>query len=43
MSKLISVVVPMYSEELVVKECYSRLTSILEKIKGYSYQSIINF
>ncbi|OCA88297.1 glycosyltransferase [Bacillus sp. FJAT-27225] len=31
MKKLISVVVPMYFEELVVNECYARLTSVLDK------------
>lgn len=40
MNKLISVVVPMYFEELVVEECYKRLTNVLKEIEGYSYEII---
>jgi dolichol-phosphate mannosyltransferase len=29
MKPLISVIVPLYNEELVIKECYSRLTEVL--------------
>lgn len=38
--KKISVVVPMYYEEEVAKECYSRLKGILEKIENYNYEII---
>ena len=38
--KKISVVVPMYYEEEVAKECYSRLKDVLKKIENYSYEII---
>lgn len=38
--KKISVVVPMYYEEEVAKECYNRLKGILEKIENYEYEII---
>ena len=36
----ISVVVPMYYEEEVAKECYTRLKGVLDKIENYSYEII---
>ena len=36
----ISVVVPMYYEEEVAKECYTRLKNVLEKIENYNYEII---
>lgn len=38
--KKISVVVPMYYEEKVVKECYKRLSEILKKLVNYDYEII---
>ena len=38
--KKISVVVPMYYEEEVAKECYTRLKGVLDKIENYSYEII---
>ena len=38
--KKISVVVPMYYEEEVAKECYTRLKNVLEKIENYNYEII---
>ena len=38
--KKISVVVPMYYEEEVAKECYTRLKDVLEKIENYNYEII---
>ena len=38
--KKISVIVPMYFEEDVVFECYTRLKSILNTIKNYTYEII---
>jgi glycosyltransferase involved in cell wall biosynthesis len=38
-NKLISIVIPMYFEELVVNECYKRLNPVLESIK-YDYELI---
>ena len=38
--KIISVVVPMYYEEEVAKECYTRLKGVLDKIENYSYEII---
>ena len=38
--KKISVVVPMYYEEKVVKECYKRLSGILQKLINYDYEII---
>ncbi len=36
----ISVIVPMYYEEEVAKECYTRLKDVLEKIENYNYEII---
>lgn len=36
----ISVVIPMYYEEEVVKECYSKMTEVLQKINEYDYELI---
>ena len=38
--KKISVVVPMYYEEEVAKECYTKLKNVLEKIENYNYEII---
>lgn len=38
--KKISVVIPMYYEEEVVKECYSKMTEVLQKINEYDYELI---
>ena len=38
--KKISVVIPMYYEELVVDECYKRMTDVLTKMKEYEYEII---
>ena len=38
--KKISVVVPMYYEEKVVKECYERLTKVLQNLINYDYEII---
>ena len=38
--KKISIVVPMYYEEKVVKECYKRLSEILKKLVNYDYEII---
>lgn len=38
-NKLISIVIPMYFEEKVVNECYSRLTKVIGKIE-YDYELI---
>ena len=38
--KKISVVIPMYSEEDVVYECYKRMTNILGKMVKYDYEII---
>ncbi len=38
--KKISVVVPMYYEEEVAKECYNRLVENLKKIENYEYEII---
>ena len=40
MKKLISVVIPMYFEEEVAKTCYERLTNVMSKIHGYTYELI---
>ena len=39
--KKISVIVPMYNEEEVAKECYNRLTSVLNSIENYEYEILI--
>ena len=36
----ISMVIPMYFEELVVEECYNRVTDVLKKLKDYEYEII---
>ena len=38
--KKISVVIPMYYEEEVAKECYQRMTDVLKKIDNYTYEII---
>lgn len=38
--KKVSVIVPMYYEELVVNECYERLIKVLNSIKDYEYEII---
>lgn len=40
MSKKVSLVVPMYFEEKVVEECYSRLIKNLNELKDYDYEII---
>ena len=36
--KKISVVIPMYYEEEVAQECYSKMTQVLLNIKDYIYE-----
>ena len=38
--KKISVIIPMYQEELVIKECYKRIINVLTNIKDYDYEII---
>lgn len=38
--KKISIIVPMYYEEKVVKECYKRLSEILQRLVNYDYEII---
>ena len=38
--KKISVVIPMYYEEEVANECYTKMTKVLSKIDGYDYELI---
>ena len=38
--KKISVVIPMYYEEEVAQECYSKMTQVLSNIKDYDYEII---
>jgi len=38
--KKISVIVPMYYEEVVVNECYKRLTEVLRNLINYDYEII---
>ena len=38
--KKVSLVVPMYYEEKVVKECYKRLTEVFQKLENYEYEII---
>lgn len=38
--KKISVVVPMYCEEEVAKECYNRLTNVCKSLENYEYELI---
>ena len=39
-NKKISVIVPMYNEELVIEECYKRLKENITKLKKYDYELI---
>ena len=39
-SKKISVVIPMYCEELVAEECYKRTKNVLEDLAPYNYEII---
>lgn len=39
--KKISVVIPMYYEEEVAKECYERMTKVLKEIENYEYELIL--
>ena len=39
-NRKVSLVVPMYYEEKVVKECYKRLTEVLQKLENYDYEII---
>lgn len=38
--KKISVIIPMYQEEKVVKECYKRITNVLTNLNDYDYEII---
>ena len=38
--KKISLIVPMYYEEQVVRECYGRISNVLKKIENYDYEII---
>ena len=38
--KKISIVIPMYYEEQVAKECYTRVTNVLKSIENYDYEII---
>ena len=38
--KEISVIIPMYQEEAVVKECYKRIKNVLDNINNYDYEII---
>lgn len=38
--KEVSVVIPMYYEEAVAEECYSRVAKVLKNIKNYEYEII---
>lgn len=38
--KKISLVIPMYYEEQVAKECYNRVTKVLKTLKNYEYEVI---
>ena len=38
--KKVSVVIPMYYEELVVEECYKRTTDVLKGLNNYEYEII---
>lgn len=39
--KKISIVIPMYNEEAVAKECYKRITSVLLELTNYDYEVVI--
>lgn len=38
--KKISVIIPMYCEEKIIEECYSRLTNVLKELKNYEYEIV---
>ena len=38
--KKVSVIIPMYYEELVVEECYKRISEVLKKLQDYEYEII---
>lgn len=38
--KKISLVIPMYCEEQVLEECYTRIKKVLEKLENYQYEMI---
>jgi polyisoprenyl-phosphate glycosyltransferase len=38
--KLISIIIPVYFEELVIKECYKRVKTVLLSLKKYDYELI---
>ena len=38
--KKISIIIPMYYEEEVAEECYSRLEKVLINLKNYEYEII---
>ena len=38
--KKISLVIPMYYEELVVEECYKRVSKVLKGLQNYKYEII---
>ena len=38
--KTVSLVIPMYYEEKVVEECYTRVKNNLEKLENYDYEII---
>ena len=39
--KKISVVIPMYNEQEVAKECYKRTKNVLNNLTEYNYEIII--
>ena len=39
--KKISTVIPMYNEEVVVEECYKRMSNVLRQMKNYDYEMVI--
>ncbi len=39
--KKVSVVIPMYYEEEVAKECYERVVKVLKNIEGYEYEMVL--
>ena len=38
--KKVSVVIPMYYEEEVARECYQRTKKVLEELQDYDYEMI---
>ena len=38
--KKVSLVIPMYYEELVAEECYKRVSKILKELQNYEYEII---